>query len=75
MTLSTQKEGVTSSIPFNQTGYEGILTPEDTINVLGTLKEISQAQIPPELQDPEEAFSESSCSYYPVTESQIYVSI
>ncbi|KAJ9050100.1 Nuclear receptor-interacting protein 3 [Entomophthora muscae] len=32
MTLSTQKEGITSSIPFNQTGHKGILTPEDTIN-------------------------------------------
>ncbi|KAJ9069286.1 hypothetical protein DSO57_1020097 [Entomophthora muscae] len=49
MKLSTQKEGVTSSIPFDQTGHEGVLTPEDTINVLAALKEISQAQIPPEL--------------------------
>ncbi|KAJ9063547.1 hypothetical protein DSO57_1000125 [Entomophthora muscae] len=49
MTLSTQKEGVTSSISFNQTRHEGILTPEDTINVLATLKEISQPQIPSEL--------------------------
>ncbi|KAJ9081746.1 hypothetical protein DSO57_1011340 [Entomophthora muscae] len=62
MTLSTQKKGVTSFIPFNQTGQKGILTPEDTINVLATLKEMSQAQIPPELQDLAEAFSESSCS-------------
>ncbi|KAJ9053814.1 hypothetical protein DSO57_1020542 [Entomophthora muscae] len=51
MSLSTQKEGITFSIPFNQTVHKGILTPEDTINVLATLKEISQAQIPPELQD------------------------
>ncbi|KAJ9068133.1 retrotransposon-like protein 1 [Entomophthora muscae] len=65
MTLSTQKEGVTSSIPFNQTGHEGILTPEDTINVLAALKEISQPQIPPELQDLEEIFSESSFSKLP----------
>ncbi|KAJ9052115.1 hypothetical protein DSO57_1037383 [Entomophthora muscae] len=43
MTLSTQKEGITSSIPFDQTGHKGILTPEDTINVLA-LKKISQAQ-------------------------------
>ncbi|KAJ9080774.1 hypothetical protein DSO57_1021434 [Entomophthora muscae] len=42
MTLSTQKEGVTSFIPFNQTGHEGILTAEDTLNVLATLKEISK---------------------------------
>ncbi|KAJ9048419.1 hypothetical protein DSO57_1035245 [Entomophthora muscae] len=62
MTLSTQKEGITSSIPFNQTDHKGILTPEDTINILAALKEISQAQIPPELQDLVEAFSEFSCS-------------
>ncbi|KAJ9084287.1 hypothetical protein DSO57_1026070 [Entomophthora muscae] len=37
MTFSTQKEGVTSSILFNQTGHEGISTPEDTINVLAAL--------------------------------------
>ncbi|KAJ9054707.1 hypothetical protein DSO57_1011248 [Entomophthora muscae] len=49
MTLFTQKVGVTSSIPFDLTGHEGILTPEDTINVLAALKEISQPQIPPEL--------------------------
>ncbi|KAJ9083384.1 hypothetical protein DSO57_1035239 [Entomophthora muscae] len=65
MTLPTQKEGVTSSILFNQTGHEGILTPEDTINVLAALKEISQAQISPELQDLAEDFSESSCSQLP----------
>ncbi|KAJ9070926.1 Nuclear receptor-interacting protein 3 [Entomophthora muscae] len=41
MTLSTQKEGVISYIPFDQTGHEGILTPEDTINVLAALKGIS----------------------------------
>ncbi|KAJ9086617.1 hypothetical protein DSO57_1002339 [Entomophthora muscae] len=64
MTLSTQKEGVTSSIPFDQTGHERTLTPENTINVLAALKEISQDQIPPELQDLVEAFSESSCSQY-----------
>ncbi|KAJ9052944.1 hypothetical protein DSO57_1029104 [Entomophthora muscae] len=49
MSISTQKEGVTSSIPFDKTGHEGILTPEDTINVLAALKEISQPQISPEL--------------------------
>ncbi|KAJ9049968.1 hypothetical protein DSO57_1018997 [Entomophthora muscae] len=43
MTLSTQKEGITSSIPFNQTENKEILTAEDTLNVLATLKEISQA--------------------------------
>ncbi|KAJ9062851.1 hypothetical protein DSO57_1006299 [Entomophthora muscae] len=62
MSLFTQKKGITSSIPFDQTGHEGILTLEDTINVLAALKEISQPQIPPELQDLAEAFSESSCS-------------
>ncbi|KAJ9073849.1 hypothetical protein DSO57_1012179 [Entomophthora muscae] len=62
MTLSTQKEGTTSYIPFDQTEHKGILTAEDTLNVLATLKEISQAQVPPELQDLAEAFSESSCS-------------
>ncbi|KAJ9053306.1 hypothetical protein DSO57_1025567 [Entomophthora muscae] len=62
MTLSTQKEGITSSIPFDQTEHKGILTAEDTLNVLVTLKEISQAQVPPELQYLAEAFSESSCS-------------
>ncbi|KAJ9049853.1 hypothetical protein DSO57_1020271 [Entomophthora muscae] len=51
MTLSNQKEGVTSSISFNQTGHEGILTPKDIINVLAALKEISQPQIPLKLQD------------------------
>ncbi|KAJ9085373.1 hypothetical protein DSO57_1014589 [Entomophthora muscae] len=49
MTLSTQEEGITSSISFDQTGHKGILTSEDTINVLAALKEISQTQIPPEL--------------------------
>ncbi|KAJ9065441.1 hypothetical protein DSO57_1019620 [Entomophthora muscae] len=66
MTLSTQKEGVTSSIPFDQTGHEGILTPEDTINVLAGLEEISQPRVPPKLQDLAEAFSESSCSQLPI---------
>ncbi|KAJ9066428.1 hypothetical protein DSO57_1009672 [Entomophthora muscae] len=65
MTLSTQKEGVTSSISFDQTGQKEILTPEDTINVLAALEEIAQPQIPPELQDLEEACSESSCSQLP----------
>ncbi|KAJ9059702.1 retrotransposon-like protein 1 [Entomophthora muscae] len=65
MTLFTQKEGVTSSIPFDQTGHEGILTPEDTMNVLAGLKEISQPQFLPKLQDLKEAFSESSCSQLP----------
>ncbi|KAJ9072726.1 hypothetical protein DSO57_1024347 [Entomophthora muscae] len=65
ITLSTKKERVTSSIPFNQMGHEGILTPEDTINILAALKEISQSQIPPKLQDLSEAFSESSCSQLP----------
>ncbi|KAJ9090446.1 hypothetical protein DSO57_1002752 [Entomophthora muscae] len=51
MTLFTQKEGITSSIPFNQTDHKGILTAEDTLNILATLKEIFQAQVPPELQD------------------------
>ncbi|KAJ9078113.1 hypothetical protein DSO57_1010263 [Entomophthora muscae] len=40
MTLSTQKEGITSFIPFEQTGHKGILTSEDTINVLAALKDI-----------------------------------
>ncbi|KAJ9078690.1 hypothetical protein DSO57_1003961 [Entomophthora muscae] len=62
MTLSTKKEGVTSHILLDQTGHEGILTPEDTINIFAALKEISQPQIPPELQYLAEAFSESSCS-------------
>ncbi|KAJ9051810.1 hypothetical protein DSO57_1001058 [Entomophthora muscae] len=61
MTLSTQKGGITSSIPFNQTEHKGILTAEDTLNVLAALKEISQAQVPLELQDLAEAFS-YSCS-------------
>ncbi|KAJ9067736.1 Retrotransposon-derived protein peg10 [Entomophthora muscae] len=65
MTLSTQKEGITSSISFEQTEHKGILTSEDTLNVLAALKEISQAQIPPELQDLAEAFSEFSCSQLP----------
>ncbi|KAJ9085140.1 hypothetical protein DSO57_1016817 [Entomophthora muscae] len=65
MTLYTQKEGVTSSIPFDKTGHAGILTPEDTINVLAALKEISKPQIPPKLQDLAEAFSKSSCSQLP----------
>ncbi|KAJ9076513.1 retrotransposon-like protein 1 [Entomophthora muscae] len=65
MTLSTQKEGITSSIPFDQTEHKGILTPEDTTNILAALKEISQAQIPLEFQDLTEAFSESSCSQLP----------
>ncbi|KAJ9050937.1 hypothetical protein DSO57_1009544 [Entomophthora muscae] len=65
MTPSTHNEGITSSIPFDQTEHKGILTPEDTINVLAALEEISQAQVPPELQDLEEAFSESSCSQLP----------
>ncbi|KAJ9077678.1 hypothetical protein DSO57_1014487 [Entomophthora muscae] len=60
MTLSTQKEGVTSSIPFDQTGHERVLTPEDIINVLTALKEITQPHIPPELQDLAEAFSDFS---------------
>ncbi|KAJ9054571.1 hypothetical protein DSO57_1012852 [Entomophthora muscae] len=75
MTLSTQKEVITYSIPFNQTKHKEILTAEDTLNVLATLKEISQAQIPLELQDLEEAFSESPVPNYPVTESQTYVLI
>ncbi|KAJ9057943.1 hypothetical protein DSO57_1017778 [Entomophthora muscae] len=61
MTLSTQKEGINLSIPFNQTEHKGILTAEDTLNVLAALKEISQTQVPLELQDLAEAFSESSC--------------
>ncbi|KAJ9073339.1 hypothetical protein DSO57_1017572 [Entomophthora muscae] len=65
MTLFTQKEGITSSIPFNQTEHKGILTAEDTLNILAALKKISQAQVPPELQDLAEAFSESSCSQLP----------
>ncbi|KAJ9071537.1 hypothetical protein DSO57_1035966 [Entomophthora muscae] len=76
MTLFTQKEGITSSIPFEQTGHEGILTPEDTINVLAVLKEISQAQIPPELQDLAEAFIESSCSQLPsCRESDLHIDL
>ncbi|KAJ9072170.1 retrotransposon-like protein 1 [Entomophthora muscae] len=76
MSLSTQKEGVTLSIPFNQTGHEGILTPEDTINVLAALKELSQPQIPPELQDLVEAFSESSCSQLPsCRESDLHINL
>ncbi|KAJ9075747.1 hypothetical protein DSO57_1032736 [Entomophthora muscae] len=59
------QNGVTSSIPFDHTGHEGILTPEDTINVLATLEEITQPQIPSKLQDLAEAFSESSCSQLP----------
>ncbi|KAJ9078292.1 hypothetical protein DSO57_1008121 [Entomophthora muscae] len=73
MTLSTKKGGVTSSIPFKQTGHEGILTPEDTVNVLAALKEIYKPQIPPELQDLAEAFSESPAPSYPIAESQSYV--
>ncbi|KAJ9070766.1 hypothetical protein DSO57_1004358 [Entomophthora muscae] len=65
MTLSIQKDGVTSSIPFDHTGHEGILTPEDTINVLAILEEITQPQIPSKLQDLVEVFSESSCSQLP----------
>ncbi|KAJ9070929.1 hypothetical protein DSO57_1002556 [Entomophthora muscae] len=65
MTLSTHKEGITSYILFNQTEHEEILTAEDTLSVLITLKEISQAQVPPELQDLAEAFSESYCSQLP----------
>ncbi|KAJ9062085.1 hypothetical protein DSO57_1014507 [Entomophthora muscae] len=65
MTFSTQKEGITSSILFNQTEHKGILTAEDTLNILDALKEISQAHVPPELQDLAEAFSESSCSQLP----------
>ncbi|KAJ9062409.1 hypothetical protein DSO57_1011086 [Entomophthora muscae] len=65
MTLFTQKEGITLSIPFDQTKHKGILTAEDTLNVFSALKEISQAQVPPELQDLKEAFSESSCSQLP----------
>ncbi|KAJ9080673.1 hypothetical protein DSO57_1022338 [Entomophthora muscae] len=47
MTLSTQKEGITFSVHFDQTRHEGILTSEDTINVLTALKETDQPQIPP----------------------------
>ncbi|KAJ9077702.1 hypothetical protein DSO57_1014164 [Entomophthora muscae] len=75
MTLSTTKEGITSSIPFNQTEHKGILTPEDTINVFAALNEISQAQVPLELQDLEEAFSETPVPNYPFAESQTYVLI
>ncbi|KAJ9068240.1 hypothetical protein DSO57_1030650 [Entomophthora muscae] len=65
MTLSTQKEGITYSISFKQTEHKGNLTSEDAVNILVALKEISQAQIPPELQDLAEAFSESSCFQLP----------
>ncbi|KAJ9077794.1 retrotransposon-like protein 1 [Entomophthora muscae] len=76
MTISTQKEGITSSISFNLKEHEGILTPEDAINVLVALKEISQAQIPPELQDLAEAFSESSCSQLPsCRESDLHINL
>ncbi|KAJ9057329.1 hypothetical protein DSO57_1023741 [Entomophthora muscae] len=51
MTLFTQKEGITLSIPFNKTEHKGSLTVEDTLNVLAALKEISQAQVSPELWD------------------------
>ncbi|KAJ9055226.1 hypothetical protein DSO57_1005926 [Entomophthora muscae] len=65
MTLSTQKEGVTSSIPFDQTEYEGILTPEDTINILTTLKEISQSQIPPSFRNlPKPSVNPPAPSYH-----------
>ncbi|KAJ9056789.1 hypothetical protein DSO57_1029509 [Entomophthora muscae] len=65
MTLSTKKEGITSSIPLDQTEHKGFLTAEDILNALAALKEIFQAQAPPELQDLAKAFSESSCSQLP----------
>ncbi|KAJ9083022.1 hypothetical protein DSO57_1019514 [Entomophthora muscae] len=76
MTLSTQKEGITLSISFNQTEHMIILTAEDTLNVLAVLKEISQAQVPLELQDLAEAFSESSCSQLPsCRKSDLYIDL
>ncbi|KAJ9068221.1 hypothetical protein DSO57_1030870 [Entomophthora muscae] len=62
MKLSTQKNGFPSTIPFNHTGHEGILTPEDTVKVMDVLEEVNQIQIYSKLQDLAEAFSESSCS-------------
>ncbi|KAJ9061313.1 hypothetical protein DSO57_1021885 [Entomophthora muscae] len=56
MRLITQKDRVTSTIPFDQTGHQELLTLEDTVNVLAALKEVTQPQISLKLQDLAEAF-------------------